>query len=142
MLTEAHQLWRSSRFSGLEPGETFTLADAAKSFCLRNSGKGILVLITDLMDKSGYEAALRYLLAQDFDIYLIHLLSAEEYEPEVQGDLRLIDCEDGDVAEVTVTAPLLKRYKQTLHAFIEAARDFCSRRDPVFSSAERLPVER
>lgn len=144
VLRGRHQLWRMLEYlSGLEPGETFTLADAAKSFCLRNSGKGILVLITDLMDKSGYEAALRYLLAQDFDIYLIHLLSAEEYEPEVQGDLRLIDCEDGDVAEVTVTAPLLKRYKQTLHAFIEAARDFCSRRGILYFPARNdLPVER
>ncbi len=144
VLRGRHQLWRMLEYlSGLEPGETFTLADAAKSFCLRNSGKGILVLITDLMDKSGYEAALRYLLAQDFDIYLIHLLSAEEYEPAVQGDLRLIDCEDGDVAEVTVTAPLLKRYKQTLHAFIEAARDFCSRRGILYFPARNdLPVER
>ncbi|MGI6414573.1 MAG: DUF58 domain-containing protein [Thermoguttaceae bacterium] len=144
VLRGRHQLWRMLEYlNGLEPGETFTLADAAKSFCLRNSGKGILVLITDLMDKSGYEAALRYLLAQDFDIYLIHLLSAEEYEPAVQGDLRLIDCEDGDVAEVTVTAPLLKRYKQTLHAFIEGARDFCSRRGIMYFPARNdLPVER
>ena len=35
-----------------------------KNFCLRNSGKGIVVLISDLMDKNGYEAALRYLVSQ------------------------------------------------------------------------------
>ncbi|MDD4267804.1 MAG: DUF58 domain-containing protein [Pirellulales bacterium] len=144
VLRGRHQLWRMLEYlNGLEPGGTVALAEAAKGFCLQNSGKGILVLITDLMDKSGYEAALRYLLAQDFDIYLIHLLSAEEYEPAVQGDLRLIDCEDGDVAEVTVTAPLLKRYKQTLHAFIEGARDFCSRRGILYFPARNdLPVDR
>ena len=131
-----HQLWRMLEYlQGLEPKEQFTLTDAAKSFCIRNSGKGIVVLITDLMDKTGYEQALRYLLAQDFDIYLIHLLSVEEFEPEVQGDLRLIDCEDEDVAEVTVTAPLLKRYKRTLSAFIEQARDFCNRRGILYFPA-------
>ncbi|MHB8898793.1 MAG: DUF58 domain-containing protein, partial [Thermoguttaceae bacterium] len=117
--------------------------EAARSFCLRNTGKGILVLISDLMDKSGYEQALRYLLAQDFDIYLIHLLSVEEFEPELQGDLRLVDCEDGDVAEVTVTGPLLKRYKQTLGAFIEQARDFCNRRGILYFPARNdVPVDR
>ena len=31
-----------------------------KNFCVKNSGKGILVLISDLMDKSGFQSALRY----------------------------------------------------------------------------------
>jgi uncharacterized protein (DUF58 family) len=139
-----HQLWRMLEYlDALEANEEFTLAEAAKSFCVRNSGKGIVVLITDLMDKTGYEQALRYLMAQDFDIYLIHLLSVEEFEPEVQGDLRLIDCEDDDVAEVTVTAPLLKRYKRTLSAFIEQARDFCNRRGILYFPARNdVPIDR
>jgi uncharacterized protein (DUF58 family) len=137
-------LWRMLDYlGGLEPTEQFSLTEAAKSFCIRNTGKGILVLITDLMDKSGYDQALRYLMAQNFDIYLIHLLSVEEFEPELQGDLRLIDCEDGDMAEVTVTAPLLKRYKRTLSAFIEQARDFCNRRGILYFPARNdVPIDR
>ncbi len=81
-----------------------SLAEGVKSFCLRNSGKGIVVLISDLMDKAGYESALRYLASRQMDVYVIHVLSPEEFEPDVQGDLRLVDCEDGDVAEVTVTS--------------------------------------
>ncbi len=80
-----------------------SLAEGVKSFCLRNSGKGIVVLISDLMDKAGYESALRYLASRQMDVYVIHVLSPEEFEPDVQGDLRLVDCEDGDVAEVTIT---------------------------------------
>ena len=118
-----HQLWKMLEYlEGLEPGENISLADGVKNFCLHNSGKGIVVLITDLMYKEGYQAALRYLLAQDMDIYVIHVLSAEELEPDLQGDLRLVDCEDGDVAEITVSGPLLKRYKQTLATFVESAR--------------------
>ena len=80
-------LWRMLDYlNSIQPGNNIPLAQGVKDFCLRNSGQGILVLITDLMDKSGYEQALRYLMAQDFDIYLIHLLSVEEFEPEVQGD--------------------------------------------------------
>jgi hypothetical protein len=109
---------------------------------LRNSGRGILVLISDLFDKSGYEAALRYLVSQQMDVYVIQVLAPAEVEPDLVGDLRLVDCEDGDIAEITVSAPLLSRYKQTLAAFIESASDFCARRGMSYLTARTdMPVE-
>jgi len=136
-------LWRMlDHLAQIEVGRGVSLTEGVKKFCLRNSGKGIVVLISDLMDKSGYEAALRYLAAQQMDVYVIQVLSAEELDPEIQGDLRLVDCEDGDLAEITVSAPLLKRYKQTLAAFVDSARDFCTRRGMVYLLARNeVPVE-
>ena len=58
------------------------------------------------------------------DIYVVHVLAGAELDPDLQGDLRLVDCEDGDVAEVTINATLLKRYKQTLAAFVERGEGF------------------
>jgi uncharacterized protein (DUF58 family) len=144
VLRGRRSLWQLLEYlEGLRPGEGTSLADGCKNFCLRNSGKGIVVLISDLMDKGGYEAGLRYFLAQEMDIYVIHVLSAEEMEPELQGDLELIDCEDGDKAEITVSGPLLKRYKQTLAAFIETAREFCTRRGILHVLARNdMPVDR
>lgn len=118
---------------GLEPSGPTSLAEGIKHFCLRNLGKGIIVLITDLMDKEGFEEGLRYLAAQQMDTYLIHILSAEELKPDLQGDLRLIDSEDADEAEITVSAPLMARYRRTLETFIASARDFCSRRGITYS---------
>ncbi len=136
-------LWRMLEYlDQIEPGEAVSLAQGVKNFCLRNSGKGIVVLISDLMDKNGYEDALRYLVAQQMDAYVIQVLSQEEIAPDVKGDLKLIDCEDDDVAEITVSAPLLKRYKQTLDAFVGGARDFCNRRGMAYVLANnQLPVE-
>lgn len=129
VLRGRHSLWRMlEHLDAVRPGMNVPLADGVRDFCLRNQGKGILVLITDLMDKSGYEAALRFLLTQQMDVYLVHVLSPEELEPDIQGDLRLVDCEDQDVAEVTVSRPLLDRYKRNLAAFIHGAREFCGRR--------------
>lgn len=136
-------LWRMlDHLAAIEPGPGVSLTEGVKNFCLRNSGKGIVVLISDLMDKGGYEAALRYLAAQQMDVYVVQVLSAEELDPEIQGDLRLVDCEDGDLAEITVSAPLLKRYRQTLAAFVDAARDFCTRRGMVYLLARNeVPIE-
>jgi uncharacterized protein (DUF58 family) len=136
VLRGRRSLWRMLDYlEDLEPTANVPLAQGLKNFCIRNSGKGIVVLVSDLMDKAGYEGALRYLLAQDMDIYVVHLLSVEEIEPDLQGDLRLLDCEDGDVAEVTISSGLLKRYQQTLAAFVESARAFCTRRGIVYLPA-------
>jgi uncharacterized protein (DUF58 family) len=122
-------LWRMMQhLDSIQPGQNVPLVEGVKSFCLRNPGKGILVLITDLMDKAGYESALRYLVAQQMDVYVLHVLCPEELQPEVKGDLKLVDVEDNDVAEVTISRPLLDRYQRTLAAFIDGAREFCTRR--------------
>jgi uncharacterized protein (DUF58 family) len=136
-------LWRMLDYlEQIKPGEPAPLAEGVKNFCLRNPGKGIVVLISDLMDKHGYEDALRYLLARQMDTYVIQVLSQEEIEPDVKGDLRLIDCEDDDMAEITVSAPLLKRYKQNLAAFVDGAREFCNRRGMSYILAKnQLPVD-
>jgi uncharacterized protein (DUF58 family) len=137
-------VWRMVDYlNGIQPGENISLAQGVKNFCLRNQGKGILVLITDLMDKSGYEQALRLLVAQQMDVYLIQVLSPEELNPEIKGDLRLVDAEDADVAEVTVSRPLLDRYKRTLAAFVDGARDYCTRRGMNYlMTSTETPVDR
>jgi hypothetical protein len=76
------------------------------------------------------------------DVYVVHILSAEELDPDLQGDLRLVDCEDADVAEVSISGPLLKRYQQTLAAFVESAREFCTRRGMAYLLARNtIPID-
>ncbi len=129
VLRGRRSLWRMvQHLESIQPNQNVPLAAGVKNFCLRHTGKGIVLLITDLMDKAGYESALRYLLARNLDVYLIHVLSPEETNPELAGDLRLVDCEDGDVTEITVSRPLLDRYQRTLSAFVEGARDYCVHR--------------
>jgi uncharacterized protein (DUF58 family) len=138
-----HSVWRMVEYlNTVRAGENVSLAEGVKNFCVRNTGKGILVLITDLMDKNGYETAFRFLVAQEMDVYVIHLLSQEELDPDVKGDLRLIDSEDADVAEITVSRPLLDRYRRTLTAFINGAREFCTRRGMSYIPANnQIPVD-
>lgn len=127
------QLWRMLEFvESVEPNEIFSLTESVKRFCLRNTSRGICVLISDLMDKTGYEAALRMLVGQQMDVFVLHLLSPEEMEPDLKGDLKLIDCEDDDEAEISVSQHLLKKYKATLAAYVDQARKFCAQRSMVY----------
>jgi uncharacterized protein (DUF58 family) len=122
-------VWRLMDFlQKIEPAGPSDLRKSLKTFSMKCSGKGIVVLLSDFMDKGGYEDAIRYLVSRQLDIYVIQILSQEEIEPEIVGDLRLVDIEDDDVAEITVSAPLLKRYKQNLAAFRAGLYEFCTRR--------------
>lgn len=133
LLRGRSQLWRMTEFvQSVEPDEVFDMTDAIKRFCLRNSGRGIVVLLTDLMDKSGYESALRLLVGQQMDVFVIQILSPEEMDPELTGDLKLVDCEDQDEAEISVSNAVIKRYKATLAAFVDQARKFCAQRDMTY----------
>src|SRR5436309_1416487 len=68
-------LWRVLGFlDKLEPAGPSDLRQALRTFSLKCSGKGIVILLSDLMDKGGYEDALRYLIARQLDIYVIQIL--------------------------------------------------------------------
>jgi uncharacterized protein (DUF58 family) len=137
-------VWRLMEFlQKLEPAGPSDLKRSLRTFSLKCSGKGIVILLSDFMDKGGYEDALRYLIARQLDIYVVHVLSQEEIEPDVVGDLRLTDIEDEDVAEITVTGPLLKRYKQNLAAYRGALQEFCTRRGVAYLfTSNQVPFER
>jgi uncharacterized protein (DUF58 family) len=137
-------LWRLLDFlNKVEPAGPSDLNQALRTFSLKCSGKGIVVVLSDFMDKGGYEQALRYLIARQLDVYVIQILSQEEIEPEIMGDLKLVDVEDDDVAELTVNGPLLKRYKQNLAAYRTALHDFCSRRGvSCMFTSNQVPFDR
>lgn len=136
-------LWRMLNFlDKVEPAGPSDMAKALRSFSLKCSGKGIVVILSDFMDKGGYEEALRYLVARQMDVYAIQILSQEEIEPDVTGDLKLVDVEDEDVAEITVSRALLDRYKKNLAAYRAALYEFCTRRGVTcLFTSNRVPFE-
>jgi hypothetical protein len=126
----------------VEPAGPSNLARSLKAFSLKSAGKGVVVLLSDFMDKGGYEEALRYLVARQMDVYAIQILSQEEIDPDVVGDLKLVDVEDDDVAEITVSKALLGRYKKNLEAYRASLYEFCTRRGiTCLFTSNRVPFE-
>ena len=104
------------------------LSAAGRQFAIRHPQPGIVLVLSDFFDRNGYEEGLRYLLGRKYDLYALQILSPEEINPSIAGDLRLTDVEDEDVAEVTAGRALINRYKQNLQAYCEGLREYCTRR--------------
>jgi uncharacterized protein (DUF58 family) len=123
MMSHVVRFLEAATFDGVSD-----LATACKTYAVRASTRGVLIVVSDFLDKGSYEQGLRYLLSRNMDAYVVQVLSPDEIEPTLAGDLRLIDVEDDDVAEVTVSRALVNRYKQNLQAYCQSLREFCTRR--------------
>ncbi|HNQ24705.1 MAG TPA: DUF58 domain-containing protein [Phycisphaerae bacterium] len=114
------------------------LTATARQFAVRHPQPGVVLLLSDFIDKGGYEQGLRYLLGRRYDLYAVQILSPEEMEPNLVGDLQLRDVEDNDRAEVTISRALINRYKRNLQAYCSGLKEYCARRGVqyLFTSTE------
>jgi uncharacterized protein (DUF58 family) len=114
--------------SKLQPTGESHFADACKRFALAHRQKGVCVVLSDFFIKDGFEHGLKYVASGKYDLFCVQVLSPQEIEPDLQGDLKLKDIEDNDMAEVSITQPLMKQYKANLNAYCLALKDYVTRR--------------
>jgi uncharacterized protein (DUF58 family) len=110
---------------------------------LAGSGQasGVFVIISDFLLKEGFQDGLRRLMGGRSDVHVMQVLSPQELSPEFTGDLKLVDVEDADVSEITISAAMLRGYKKNLDAYCGELQTFCSGRRAFysrFSSAESV----
>ncbi len=118
-----------------------------KNYVLRGRRPGLLFLITDLLSPDGYKEGLNALQMRGYEVGLIHLLSPDEVEPPVTGDLKLIDIETGADAEITLDPTTLNLYRDRLQSWQTGIATYCGSRNihyiPVITDApwEKLVMQ-
>jgi uncharacterized protein (DUF58 family) len=122
-------------------GET-SLLTACSAFALRIRRRGLVFLVSDLFDPAGYEEALALLRYNQFDLHVIQVLDPAELRPDAAGDLRLIDSESAATFEVTADESLLRRYHQSIDAYLGGLEKFCVTRGIGYARASTaVPFE-
>jgi uncharacterized protein (DUF58 family) len=106
--------------------------DACRQLAAGRIGSGVMVVLSDFLFKEGYDSGLRRLIGRQYDLYAIQVLCPQELSPDLSGELKLIDIEDADAAEITVSAALSKYYKRNLTAYCNELKGFCTRRGAVY----------
>lgn len=86
--------------------------------------RGVSIIISDFFTKSKLEELIKYLIYKKQEVIIIHILSEEELNPELQGQVRLIDSETNEAKDVVVTSQLLKQYDAHLKEFINNIKEF------------------
>lgn len=120
------QVFRLFRFlTDLRAEGRTDLGRALRDYALAAGRPGLAVLVSDLLDPT-YEEGLRALAGRKFDVTVIHLLDRTEVEPDLAGDLRLVDSETGESREISVSQYLLGQYRKALAEFCGSIQALCS----------------
>lgn len=118
-------------FQFLESAEADGITDlnlSLKNYALYGRRPGLLFLMSDLLSPNGYQEGLHALQARGYEIGLIHLLSPDEVEPPVSGDLKLVDIETGEDAELTLDPSTLDLYRERLQSWQNEIAAYCANR--------------
>jgi uncharacterized protein (DUF58 family) len=107
-----------------------------RTFLLETRLSGVAVLISDFLYDEGYEDTLKLLAASRFQTAAIHVLSSEELNPSMSGDLKVVDSEDAEKLDVTLNRRTLRAYKRRLNAFLQDVEETCRKREICYLFAD------
>lgn len=116
----------------LEEGAAAGITDlnlSLQNYALRARRPGLLFVISDLLSPSGYQEGIAALQARGYEVVLIHLLSLDEVEPPLAGDVKLVDVETGLEAEITLDVSTQGQYLARLQEWRTEIEGFCRGRN-------------
>jgi uncharacterized protein (DUF58 family) len=99
------------------------LAVALRRVADLNLRRGLLVVISDFFDPAGLGAVRDALRGIRHRLLFVQLVRSSDADPDLDGDLRLRDCETGEAAEITVTPHVRERYREAYAAFTRELTD-------------------
>lgn len=109
------------------PSGGLSLAESVERLTLA-PGRGVTVLVSDLLAEDGYERAIQSLLFRKQELSVLQLWSQEEWEPQLEGMCELLDSETGARMQVNAGYATLERYRRTARAYVESVAVFCRAR--------------
>jgi uncharacterized protein (DUF58 family) len=128
----------ANRLATLEPGGQTDLAKSLRKLGGMRLRQGLLVIVSDFFDPSGIDEVIEALKKTRHRLLLVQLVKPSDREPNIHGEVRLRDCETGQVEDISVTAPVLESYRQAYDRFESALTEFARRRN---AGLLRLDVE-
>lgn len=115
--------------AALPAAGTTSLVAALQQFATRRLRRGLCVLVTDGFDPRGSAAVVTALRQLPHRVLVLRPVHAGEERPaHLRGELRAIDCENGEHVEVAVDDAMLDRYAAAYRGFAQALADAAAAR--------------
>lgn len=108
----------------------------------RHRGRGIVVLLSDFLTFGDLRRSFNLLHSAGLEILALQVLAPAEIDPDVTGDMRLVDCENDAMVDITAGGDLLALYQQYRVAFQQSLELMASQRGGRFLAvSSATPVE-
>lgn len=112
----------------LSPAGPTNIAYALRRFSAMGMRRGLVVVISDFFDPHGVDVTIDTLRSIRHRLLLVQVVRPVDAEPDLSGEVRLIDCEVGRDVDVTITTETLARYRRAYEEFQNALLQFVARR--------------
>lgn len=129
-------------FDRVDPGGKTSFEESMKAFVHDTKRRGLVVVLSDFYAQDGYESGLNLLRYHRFEPVVIQLTDQRELEPNLRGDILLVDAETGEQKEITLTPKLLQKYRAAHAAFAGELEAYCkSHHLPFFQAPVQRPFD-
>ena len=106
-------------------GESTNLSGVVGDFVRRAPRSGLVLLISDLFDQSGFRSGVDLLRHRRFEPHVIQVHTPSEANPAVLGDVELYDVESNQSRKVTVTEKKIRQYQALFQSFLREVETYC-----------------
>ena len=121
-----NQVWHAFRFlESVEPVGATCIERAFTSFFSVRRRRGLVVVVSDFLDETGFEKAFDLLRYFRQDLFAVHVYSSEELHPELPDEVLLEDSELGTTERLKVTPGLLEAYREKFDEHCEELNTYC-----------------
>lgn len=118
----------------IEGGGAAPLEVGIESVLRRHRGRGIVVLLSDFLTFGDLPRAFNLLYSSGLEILALQILSPGEIDPELTGDVRLVDAESQATLDITSAGDLIRIYHEYRRAFQQKLESHCTQRGGRFLS--------
>lgn len=105
----------AAQLEKIAPEGDTSLNATLRKIALARYPRGVYFLLSDFYSADGFDS-MGLLTAAGNELHCLQVLPDEEIDPQLRGDLRLIDSENNGQAEVSISPQILRRYRGRLAA--------------------------
>ena len=121
-----------AELSAIQPADGPTdLVAAARHAAAQLRGRGVVILLSDLLDPAA-DRVIRELASTRSELIVLHVLSPQELDPPLEGDLRLVDSETGASVDITADLATIDSYRGRLAEWKAAFAQLAARRGATY----------
>jgi len=113
---------------GCAAGGSQMIEDGIDQVLARHRGRGVCVLLSDFLTSADLLRPANALFASGLELFAAQILAPPELDPELNGDIRLVDSETESVLDVSGAGQLLGLYREHLHGYIDRLAQIAKQR--------------
>jgi len=136
-----HKLMRF--VESIEPGGDAPLDTGIETMLRRHRGRGVVILLSDCLTFGDVPKAFNKLYSSGLEILTVQILGPTELDPDITGDIRLVDCESQASIDVSGVGNLIHIYHEYRLAWQRKLEQLSTQRAGKYLLADsKAPIDR